>query len=151
MPSRLCAHVVKLVGHDNMIVMVQGAGCDQLWTLFWLVAGKVIIIIGNQHHQLSGFNWSRVCYILEISSFHLVQFCFLLKQECVLILCLYLSGKCGFHDSAVWQIYILICSPAQQLFFVVTYSYFPIINSRVNLLLQRQGHRSLYTVSIAPG
>ena len=151
MPSRLCAHVVKLVGHDNMIVMVQGAGCDQLWTLFWLVAGKVIIIIGNQHHQLSGFNWSRVCYILEISSFHLVQFCFLLKQECVLILCLYLSGKCGFHDSAVWQIYILICSPAQQLFFVATYSYFPIINSRVNLLLQRQGHRSLYTVSIAPG
>ena len=146
MPSRLCAHVVKLVGHDSMIVMVQGAGCDQLWTLFWLVAGKVILIIGNQHHQPSGFNWSRLYYVLEISSFHLV-----LKQECVLILCLYLSGKCGFHDSAVWQIYILICSPAQQLFFVATYSYFPIIKSRVNLLLQRQGHRSLYTVSIALG
>lgn len=58
------------------------------------------------------------------------------------------TGSLGILLCGKIIVKIVTHSLPQQLFFVSTSSHYPIINSWVSLLLQKQGHRGLYMVSM---
>ena len=104
-----------------------------------------------KHHQLSGFNQSRVSVLVLAVFIWCGSASYKTSQECVSVFYLYLLGNREFGDSAMWLVYNLncyqsgvflcVCSP-KQLFFVSTFSYFLVINSWLKFLRFMGGQRS---------